>query len=158
MKNDKFLIGIVVGIILLAAAAIGLVLARGQQEAYVADDTPAGVVHNYFLAIQRKEYEKAYGYLADDLKSKPTLDQFSSVVKNQYYAAESSLKIGETTLAGDRATVELSITTYNGGGPFDSNRYTSPNAALLRRTANGEWKLTEYPYPYWSYDWNQKKD
>jgi hypothetical protein len=37
--------------------AISVVLIRGQTEEYVADDSPAGVVHNYFLAIQRQDYD-----------------------------------------------------------------------------------------------------
>jgi hypothetical protein len=158
MKNDKFLIGIVIGIVLLAIAAIVLVLARGQQEEYVADDTPAGVAHNYFLAIQRQEYEKAYGYLSDDLKSKPDLDEFTRTVDNSYYRSESSLQLGETSIDGSRARVEVSITTYSGGGPFSGGSYTSPDTAYLHRAANGDWKLTGYPYPYWGWNWDEDRD
>jgi hypothetical protein len=155
MKNDKFLIVIVIGIILLAVVAVVLVLARGQRENYMADDTPSGVVHNYFLAIQREEFEKAYGYLSDDLKSKPDLDEFIQMVDDNYYGSEVSLQIGQSSIDGDRARVEVSITTYSGGGPFDSGRYSSPDTAYLRRNENGDWKLTGYPYPYWGYDWNE---
>ncbi|MBN1218643.1 MAG: hypothetical protein JXM69_06935 [Anaerolineae bacterium] len=158
MKNDKFLIGIVIGIVLLVIVAMVLVLARGQREEYIAEDTPDGVVHNYFLAIQRKEFEKAYGYLADDLKSKPDLDEFIRTVDNSYYGSEVSLEVGQSSIDGDRARVEVATTSYSGGGPFDSGRYTSEEVAHLRRGANGEWKLTNYPYPYWGYDWNEEPD
>jgi hypothetical protein len=158
MKNDKFLIAIVIGIILLVVIAIILVLARGQGENYMADDTPAGVAHNYFLAIQREEFGKAYGYLSDDLKSKPDLDEFIQTVDANYYGSEPSLQLGKSSIDGDRARVEVSITTYSGGGPFDSGRYTNPDTAYLRRNENGDWKLTGYPYPYWGYDWNKDKD
>ena len=77
MKDDKFLIGIIIGIVLLIVIALATVLARKPEaEDYVVDTTPDGVVHNYFLAIQRKDFERAYNYLADDLKSKPDLDEF----------------------------------------------------------------------------------
>jgi hypothetical protein len=159
MKNDKFLIGIIIGIVALAVLAVALVLARGRGETYVADDTPAGVARNYFLAVQRRDYQKAYDYLSNDLKNKPTLDDFISVVSNQYNGgnSEAALKVGNTTLTGDVATVDQTITTYTGGGPLESNRYASPNTAQLRRNAQGDWKLTGYPYPYWGYNWNEEK-
>ncbi|MFC1975872.1 hypothetical protein ACFLXQ_05700 [Chloroflexota bacterium] len=158
MKTDKFLIGIVIGIVLLIVVAIILVLARGQGEDYIADDTPEGVVHNYFLAIQREEYEKAYGYLSDELASKPDIDEFIREVDNRYDRSEASLQLGKSSIDDDRARVEVSITTYHGGGPFDSGRYTNQNTAYLRRTPSGEWKLTEYPRAYWGYNWDIEKD
>lgn len=159
MKNDKFLIGIIIGIVALAVLAVTLVLARGRGENYVADDTPAGVAQNYFLAVQRRDYQKAYNYLSDTLKNKPTLDDFISVVSNQYNGGnrEAALKVGETTLTGDVATVDLIITSYTGGGPLESNRYADTNTAQLRRNAPGDWKLTGYPHPYWGYNWNEEK-
>ena len=159
MKNDRFLIGIVIGVILLVVIATILVLIRSQGEEYTADDDPAGVVHNYFLAIQRKEFEKAYDYLADDLEAKPDLDKFIRTVdQNTRYEAESSLQIGETNIAGDRARVEVSITTYHGGGPFERSSYSTPDVAHLKQFPNGQWKITGYPYPYWDYDWDTVED
>jgi hypothetical protein len=159
MKNDKFLIGIIIGILVLVVAAVGVVLLRGQTETYIADDTPAGVVHNYFLAIQRQDYDKAYGYLSDEIKSKPDLDDFILVVNNYGDRPESSLQLGETTLQDNRAQVRLSITTYYGGGSlFDSGSYANRDTAHLRVTPAGEWKLIRFPYPYWGYDWNDPQD
>jgi len=154
MKTDKFLIGIVVGIVLLVIVAVVVVLARGQNEEYMADNTPEGVAHNYFLAVQRKEFDKAYGYLSDEIEEKPNLDEFIASVDSQN---ESALKIGKTTIDNERARVELAITNYYGGGPFDSGRYTSQETAYLRQDANGNWKIFEFPYPYWGY-WNEKLD
>ncbi|MFN8457357.1 MAG: hypothetical protein U0401_22320 [Anaerolineae bacterium] len=156
MKTDKFLIAIIGGIILLVIIAMALVLARGQNEAYVADDTPAGVTQNYFLAVQHKDYERAYGYLADDLKSKPDLDQFIRDMSN--VRSEASLKIGETRPGTTTTQVDVSITTYSGGGIFESNSYTSEETVVLRAAPDGQWKLTSFPYPYWGYDWDQEKN
>jgi hypothetical protein len=156
MKNDKFLMGIIVGIVLLVAVAIILVLTRGQNEDYVADDSPAGVVRNYFLAIQRKDYERAYSYLADDLKSKPDLDKFIRDMSSQGFGSEASLQVGETRPDDERSQVDVSITTYSGGGIFDSGSYSTQETAHLRANVQGEWKLISFPYPYWGYDWDQE--
>ncbi|MBN1992176.1 MAG: DUF4878 domain-containing protein [Anaerolineae bacterium] len=156
MKNDRFLIGIVIGILLLVIIAVIMVLARsGRQEDYIADDTPASVVHNYFLAIQRGEFEKAYGYLSDELKSKPDLDEFIRTVDN---GSEASLQIGRSSINGERARVEVSITTYSGGGPFERGHYTREETVYLRRAGGGNWQVIEYPYPYWGYDWNEEEN
>ncbi|HEX9923847.1 MAG TPA: hypothetical protein VGD99_14410 [Anaerolineae bacterium] len=158
MKNDKFLLGIVAGIVLLVMVAVTVVLTRGGQEDYIAADTPAGVVHNYYLAIQRRDYERAYGYLSDDLEAKPELDDFMRTVDAPGNQAESSIQIGETTLDDDRAQVDVAITTYYGGGLFNSGNNTTRQTAYLRATAGGDWRLIEFPYPYWGYDWNQARD
>ena len=57
MKQDRFLIGILVGIGVLVVIALALFFTRRDQQEYVADDTPEGVVHNYALAVFREEYE-----------------------------------------------------------------------------------------------------
>jgi hypothetical protein len=155
MKNDKFLIAILAGIVVLVAAAIIIVLARANAEEYTADDTPTGVVHNYFLAIQRKEYEKAYGYLSDELKSKPDLDDFIITVDNRGNYPETALKIGEATTSDTRAQVRVSLTTFNDSGLFDSRSYTNQDTVHLRADANGRWKIIQYVYPYWGYNWNE---
>lgn len=156
MKTDKFLIGIVVGIFGLIIVATVVVLARGRHEAYATGNTPADVVHNYFLAIQREDYEKAYSYLSDDLKHKPDLDEFITTLDNYGRRSEAALKIGQSTVTGNRATVDVSITTYSGGDLFSSrSSYTSQQTAHLRPAANGEWKLIDFPYPYWGYNWNR---
>jgi len=157
MKNDRFLIGIVGGIVLLVIVAVIVVLMRGQAEEYIADDTPEGVVHNYFLALQRQDYDKAHGYLSDELKAKPDLDQFITSVGNFNNRSEDALKIGETTIDDDRAQVQVSITTYRNRGPFDlgSGSYTNWDTAHLRLSPDGQWKLIQFPYPYWGFDWNQ---
>lgn len=157
MKEDKFLIGIIAGIVLLVIVAIVTVLLRApESEEYIADDTPAGIVHNYFLAIQRKDYEKAYSYLSDELESKPDFDKFIRDVDGFGYSSQASLKIGETRLGDARSQVDVSIITYQQGGLFESSSYTNQGTAYLQATPDGAgWKLTEFPYPYWGYDWNQ---
>lgn len=159
MKQDKFLIAIVAGILLLVVVAIVVVLTRAPgSEEYRADDTPAGVVHNYFLAIQRKDFSKAYGYLSDELENKPTLEQFIQDAGNNGSNQDASLKIGEVSQSDGVTQVEITLTTYYAGGLFDSNRSSIDDLALLRQDAAGRWKITQFPYPYWGWNWNQKPE
>jgi hypothetical protein len=75
MRQDRFLTGILIGIAVLVIAALAVFFIRRDGQSYVSDDTPEGVVHNYVVSILNKDYEKAYGYLAD-LDNKPTFDEF----------------------------------------------------------------------------------
>ena len=75
MKQDRFLTGILIGIAVLIAAALAVFFARQNQATYISDQTPDGVVHDYVVAVLKKDYQKAYGYLAD-LDNKPTYDEF----------------------------------------------------------------------------------
>ena len=65
MKQDRFLIGILVGVAVLVVVAVGVFFLRQNDQTYIAEDTPDGVVHNYVLAIQLGDYDRAYGYLAE---------------------------------------------------------------------------------------------
>ncbi len=159
MKDDKFLIAIVAGIVVLVIVALVTVLLRTpNNEEYIADNTPEGVVHNYFLALQRQDYEKAYSYLADDLQAKPTLDEFTREL-DYTSSSEVTLQIYETRLGDVHTQVDISITTYSSGGIFDSGSYNTEDTVYLRATGDGgEWRLIEFPYPYWGYSWDQDQN
>ncbi|HSL44070.1 MAG TPA: hypothetical protein VK897_11605, partial [Anaerolineales bacterium] len=70
MKQDRFLTGILVGIAILVVVALAVFFLRRDNQSYVSEDVPEGVVHNYVLAVINGDYQKAYGYLAD-LDNKP---------------------------------------------------------------------------------------
>lgn len=157
MKTDKFLLGIIIGIIILVIAAVAVVMTRTRSEQYVADDNPAGVVHNYYLAIQREEYQKAYTYLSDDIPGKPSLDEFITTIDSNRTYDNSTLSIDSTTTANNRARVKVTITTFSGGGLFDRGSYSRPEVVQLQ-LENNQWKILQFPYPYWGYNWDQKQD
>ncbi|MEN9563987.1 MAG: hypothetical protein RIR73_2231 [Chloroflexota bacterium] len=153
MKQDKFLTGILIGIGVLVLLALGLFFTRQDQREYLAEDTPEGVAHNYVLSILNKDYEKAYEYLAD-LKYKPTYEEFRQSFLNGMVNPEGTgLDVGEATISGDEAVVELTL-YYSYSDPF-SSRYGSPDRALLV-DQDGEWKVSSMPYNFWDYNWYQE--
>ena len=152
MKQDRFLLGILVGIGVLVIVALGLFFTRQDTQEYVSDDTPEGVVHNYSLAVYREDYEKAYGYL-EDAKNKPTFSEFQTPFFNHYVDPRNvGLEIGESKIAGEEAFVTLYL-IYNTSDPFSSS-YRGTETAHLERQ-NGRWKILQMPYSFWSYDWYQ---
>lgn len=153
MKQDRFLTGILIGIALLIVAALVVFFTRQQQGTYVSDSTPDGVVHNYVLAILQKDYQKAYGYLAD-LDHKPTFSEFrQAFAVGRLNPSNGGIKIGSASVTGDDATVEVSM-VYTPGDPFSSGYNNVGTAQLLRQ--NGAWKLSAMPaYNLWDYSWYQ---
>src|SRR5215216_6237317 len=96
MKQDRFLMGILIGIGVLIIVALAVFFIRKDEQSYVPDDTPEGVVHNYVVSVLNKDYEKAYGYLAD-LDHKPTFDEFrDSFVTGTLNPENSAVDIGKS--------------------------------------------------------------
>jgi len=151
MKQDRFLTGILVGIGLLVIVALAVFFSRKDSQTYVPDDTPEGVVHNYVLAVLNKDYEKAYDYLAD-LEYKPTYEEFRRAFLNKEVNPEGqAVDIGESTITGDEAVVDLSL-IYNSGDLFSSGYRNAMTATLVKQ--GGAWKLTSMPqYNFWGYNW-----
>jgi len=153
MKQDKFLLGILAGIGALAVIALVLFFTRQDRRDYLSEDTPEGVVHNYALAVLNKDYEKAYGYLAD-LKYKPTYEEFrQSFLNGMVNPDNTGVDVGRSTITGDEAWVDITI-YYGYSDPF-SSRIGTPERALLVEQ-NGDWKISSMPYNFWDWNWYQE--
>ncbi len=154
MKQDKFLIGIIIGIVILVLVAVGLFFSRKTTVlTYQPEDQPQGVVFNYILAIRNEDYTKAYGYLAEK-PGKPSPTSFrQGLLMNKEQARIAVVDLGKTNIDANSAIVEVTtVNTYNDG--IFANGYENKESAILENQ-NGAWKITGMPYLYWSYDWYQ---
>jgi hypothetical protein len=154
MKQDRFLTGILVGIAVLVVVALAVFFIRRENQSYVSEDVPEGVVHNYVLAVLNGDYEKAYGYLAD-LDNKPTYEQFrNAFIQGVVNPNNSAVDVGQSEVRNDTASVEVAL-IYNPSDPF-STGYRDVQRALLVKE-DGAWKLSSMPtYYYWDYSWYQE--
>lgn len=154
MKQDRFLMGILIGIGVLIIAALAVFFIRRDSQTYIAEDTPEGVVHNYIVAVLNKDYEKAYGYLAE-LDHKPTYEEFrNAFVTGNVNPQNSAVDVGASEVTGDDAYVEVSM-IYNPSDPFSSGYRDVQRAILVRQ--GGAWKLSSMPtYYLWDYSWYQE--
>ncbi len=150
LGRDRFLLGILIGIGVLVVAALILFFARQGQATYGDDSTPAGALQNYFLAIQKRDYARAYSYLADQ-PGKLGLDDFRRPFLS-YQAGEISrtaVEIGETTLDQQNQTATIQVLILGASqGLFDTGSRRQDVATLVQQ--NGAWKVLSAPYPYWS--------
>jgi hypothetical protein len=152
MTQDKFLMAILGVIAALVVAALGLFFVRQGQQTYLDQDTPSGVVHDYILALQKGDYQRAYNYLYD-ANDKPDLFTFKQAfADNQLDLSTSIAQVGDEEMTGDQATVNV-ILTQNQSDPFGQPYQNTQPAELVRQ--NGAWKIQSAPYPYWGYNWYQ---
>lgn len=153
MKQDKFLTGILVGIGALIVLALALFFLRQDRRDYLPEDTPEGVTHNYVLAILDRDYEKAYGYLAD-LKYKPTYEEFRQSFLNGMVNPEGmGLGVGEAEIHGDEAVVNVTI-YYSYSDPFSTRTGYTESALLVEQ--DGAWKVSKMPGNFWDWNWYQE--
>ena len=151
MKQDRFLIAILIFIVILVIAAVAVYFIRQEKQAYLPDTSPENIVQNYVLALQNKEYEKAYSYLRQEDKT-PTLAEFKETfLRQQRSLAETAIQIGDVTEKDGHVTLEI-IILHGGREPF-GNTWKEYNAALLEKEDAG-WKITYFPSPYWGWDWD----
>jgi hypothetical protein len=151
MKQDRFLFGILIFIVVLVAVALGLFFMRQDTQTYGPEDSPAGVVRNYALAVQNMDFERAYAYLAEK-DAKPTYDNFKLAYLNrQLDTSTAAIQIGATrNVSSTEALVDVTV-VFTSTDPF-SNPYSNMQTANLVKQG-GKWKLTMMPNPYWGWDW-----
>lgn len=156
-STDKFLIGIVAGIIILIVVA--LVVALGKPEdTYHNTNTPESVVHDYLLALQKEDYPKAYGYLSSTIKGYPrTTGKFVADIENSgwnFYSINEntfSIDLEEVKITGNSASVVVHSSQFRGGGIFESGQsYRTFEVKLIM--VKNEWKITYSDYGF-AYCW-----
>lgn len=153
MKQDRFLLGILLFIVILVIAAVVLFFVRQDSQTYVPDDSPDGVLHNYALALQNRDFERAYGYLAEQ-ENKPDYTTFrQAFLSRQLDLSNNALRVGEVTNQDDSEAMASVTILYASSGPFSEGWDTTETATLVKQ--QGSWKITYMPYPYWGWDWYQ---
>ena len=151
MAKDRFLLIVLAVIAGLAVLAVGLFFLRQGQPDYGPEDTPQGAVRNYVVALEKKDFQRAYAYLREG-QGKPDFDRFrQDFLARQLDISGTAVQIGETQPSGADVLVSLQV-IRSSGGPFGDVSRES-NSAVLTKDAAGVWKIASMPYPYWGWDW-----
>ena len=155
--TDKFLIGIIAGVVVLVGVVLALALLQPKQPNYQPDDTPEGVAHNYLLALELEEYEHAYTYLSPKLPGYPEdVEAFERNMRDNrwsfgYYDDDVSLAVESADVSGDKAKLVVRKTVFRRGGLFDSGQYSSTFEMTLRYEKDA-WMVTNAER-YWANCW-----
>ncbi len=149
MKSvDKYLVLIVSALVLLVVIAFASVLRR-PPPSFRPETTAAGVAHNYLLALQQKDYIRAYACLSPSLKGYPkSVEQFVGDIRAHPYdfplddesvtlEVQASSPIGLGTAAEQ---VSVQETHFYPGGIFGSGQSSSVFRIDLQ-PEGGTWKI-----------------
>lgn len=150
MKQDRFLIGILIFIGILVAAALLIYFIRDASQTYQPDDTPEHILQNFVIALQTGDYAKAYNYLAEG-EAKPTLSEFrQEFLMRQSEIGSLALQILATNQAEDETIITISI-LHSDLSPFGGGWRETAGVRLLLQ--NGRWRIREMPYSLWDMRW-----
>ena len=154
-SSRRWLIIFAIVISILVVATVSLVLlTKGNEVTLLPEDTPQGIVQRYLIAVQEKNYQKAYNYLSFDpsQKIKAYDDWLRMVIGEPLISNQPTWKatLGKTTQNGDNATVEVIIDTFRPGGPFE-DPLRSQQIIFQLSKIDGKWLITSPTYIYWIY-------
>ena len=150
MKEDRFLIAILIAVGILVVAAVVLFFVREQFNEYGPEDTPEGVVRNYVIAIHNEDFERAYEYLQFSTKKPEYTEFLQPFLGDRLDTSNVAVSIQETKISGEEALVKL-ILTHGSTNPFQGSWSDKGSALLVLQ--NGNWKLAKMPHPYWDWNW-----
>ena len=137
-------------IALMVVLAVILFFVRQEPQEYRSTDTPEGLVWNYILAVQERDYHQAYTYL-QEAKNKPDFTGFQRYfLQNETMISSSAVQLGEVSIKAESARVDLTVIHTN-NDPL--SRAWDENATAILTRQDGEWRITDMPYPYWGWDW-----
>ena len=158
-SSDKFLVGIVAGIIILIVVTLVVTLSQ-PEPTYKSDNSPETVVHNYLLALQKEDFEIAYGYLSPDLIGYPASVEifYDSILDSSWnfrQGRESTISTEPAKIIGNSATVQVHETIFRGGDLFESSQSTNVFEMRLH-LEHDEWKIVDSSY-YFAWCWDQEK-
>ena len=148
-----WLIGAAVFLAVLLIASI--VLALTSKEAEFAPGTPENAVQTLLRAAEDDDIETAYSMLSQELQQKCELKNFAD--GGRYRSSDDRdirATLRDTKVVGDITFINVRVTQFYGNGPFDSGESSYDRRFALQQE-EGEWKFTEYPWPY---DYCQESD
>ena len=147
-----FIFTTIIGILVITTISLVL-FTKGNEVTLLPEDTPAGTVQRYLIAIQEKNYQKAYSYLSFDPSQKiTTYDDWLRMIGGPQIPDQSTWKasLGKTTQNVDNANVEVTIDTFRPGGPFGDPVHSQQILFLLSKN-DSRWVITSPTYIYWIY-------
>ena len=125
-----------------------VVLALTADEAEFTPGTAEHAVQTLLRAAVANDIETAYDMLSAELQVECELQRFAGGEGYRYSDdREIRATLSDTDVIGGVTFVDVQVTEFYSDGPFNSSELSSDRRFALRQE-NGEWKFTEYPWPY----------
>lgn len=156
-RTDRALLAIVAGAILLVVIAVVVVMVR-PPPSYRTETSPADVVTNYLLALQRRDSARAYGYLSPTLRGyPPSAADFVADMPNMDTTTSGTYEVLDTTISDARAVVTVRATSFSQGDVLSSGQ-SSRTFTITLADESGVWRLVDSSdWTVWRSCWDTRK-
>jgi hypothetical protein len=151
-SSNRFLLWFGIAITALIAVVITLVLVTKDNTEQYPADTPEGVVQRFFQVVKAEDYPQAFSYLRIVEKGRPLLyqDWLTMDMNHPWQTKQAAWRatIGQTTISGNTATVEVIGDVFRSNGLFD-DPVVSQTVLLTLTKIDGTWFITMRPSVWW---------
>jgi len=110
--------GAVIGVLVVVTVVLVLVVGHGGSITLLPEDTPEGVVQRLFLALEAEDYREAYSYLSSAVREEESYQSWSRPLVRDREGPEWTVTLGESSVAGYGATVEVTYTRFYPNTPL----------------------------------------
>jgi hypothetical protein len=145
MTGNRSLLYIGAGVLALVALGAAVVLlAEGRRPASFEPGTPEAAMQGYLAAWQDADYEAAYGFFSDEIRTETSLEQYESQVRGfgePFGGSDTAVYIDKADGDGLRVTLYLTVEQSYGGG-IGGESYRSQREVRMVHQADG-WKIDE---------------
>jgi hypothetical protein len=147
--QDRFLIAIIAGTLLLVVVGVVVVFALGRARSVPPADPngPSGVVYAYVEAIRAGDSDRARGYLTAQARADFDRSTRTSPIRP---SSDERIRIVVQTVSATDTTAEVKVAIshfYARSDPFSSGTsHRDVTARLIRE--DGAWKLSQPPLAY----------
>ncbi len=142
-SSDKLLLAIIAVILLIVVLAFVVVMRRPQPE-YQAENTPEAVVHDYLMALQSAEYDRAYSYLSPALGYPADIDEFYDSLKEnpwEFTSSDNFSLVVESSRPVSEGSVAVTVRQiFSTNSLFAGDSYSELLTYRLEEGADG-WKI-----------------
>lgn len=144
--TDRLLVLMMGGVgLIVLVGLIALFVVNSRKEVQFSQDTPEWAVQQYLKALEERNSEAAYGFLADSAKDTNTRRSYE---RGMATPGEPSRRIllDKSEITDGQARVVVSISTFQSSGPMNTSEYTQRFDFRLKREG-GQWKILSPTYP-----------
>ena len=154
MYHRKALILIGIGVLLCATLVVGLVAffaLTNRPKGYQSGDSPEATAYNYLMALVKKDYRRAYGYLSPTLPQYPEdLDIFIRDLEQHnllpVYELDPCVYIEGAEVKSDQAEVKLRVQYYDPclrSWWLEIQNLTQTPGQMRLEQVEGSWKIVD---------------
>jgi hypothetical protein len=139
MSRSTWIIGAIVGVVLVVAAAAAIGLTSGREDAHYLPGSPEAAFQEYVRVWEVGDTETAWAALTLRAQEQIPRHEFNSA--NRWRTEESRrVWIEEVLGSEERPVLHLTVETIYHGGLFGSDRYREDSRVVMVRE-DGAWKI-----------------